>query len=145
MRTIELTRHHRVALRSRDGDACVWTGRTDTLAAVTRDGSTSDALDNVLLLDPSTLHDISYDTYLMSVALAWSFTVPGNVNPADVPVFYAHEHAWYALEGDTRRRIESVEAIDRMLTVYGDAWAWWNATARDTPQSHALATRGGNA
>lgn len=144
MNTAELLR----VVSARDGNACAWTGHTSeavNLKLYRRGIGTANLPTNWVLIDRGVQEDLRSDATLSTIAQAWGYDVPGWVNPADVPVFYAHEHVWCALEGDTRRPITSVEATDRMLTVYGDAWAWWNATARDTPQAHALATRGGAA
>jgi hypothetical protein len=99
---------------------------------------------NGVLLDSIVNGLIEADPDLAIVAKAFGVKVERWANPADVPVFYAHDHAWYALEGDTRREISGVQAVDRMQFVYGDAWFEWWAVATETAHSRALANLGGS-
>ena len=83
------------------------------------------------------------DADLQAMAKAWGVKVPIWVRDITlVPVFFRFEHAWFVLEGDGRREITALEAVDRMEDVYGDEYFEWKAIADDTDRARLLFTRG---
>jgi hypothetical protein len=138
------------ALSRRDGFVCVWTATTgDRLVPQHRKGGAGGRPDkhrteNLLWLDSLLNGFIEAHAHLAEIAKAYGIKVPIWVaDVAAVPVFFQHEHAWFLLEGDTRREITAVEALDRMHTVYGDEYFQWKARADESPQAALLALRGG--
>lgn len=138
------------ALSQRDGIRCVWTATTgDRLVPQHRQGGMGGRPDkhrteNLLWLDSILNGLIEADAGLAEVAKAYGIKVPIWADVAAVPVFFAHEHAWFLLEGDERREITAVEALDRMHTVYGDEYFAWKARADQSPHAAILALRGGH-
>ncbi|MEV7827526.1 hypothetical protein [Microbacterium enclense] len=150
MRSTGFTKPQLATLRTRDNDRCVWTGNhTDRLIPQHRvnrgmgGNRHLNVLTNGLLLDSIINGLIESDPTLGVVAKAFGIKVERWADPTDVPVFYAHEHAWYALEGDTRREISGVQAVEQMQAVYGPEWFEWWAVATETAHSRALANLGG--
>jgi hypothetical protein len=137
------------ALSQRDGFVCVWTATTgDRLVPQHRQGGMGGRPDkhrteNLLWLDSLLNGFIEADTDLAEIAKAYGIKVPIWVpDVAAVPVFFAHEHARFLLEGDGRREISAVEALDRMHQIYGDECFVWKARADQSPQAALLALRG---
>ena len=99
---------------------------------------------NVLWLDSLMNGHIESDAHWQATAKAWGVKVPLWVRDvAVVPVYFRFEHAWFLLEGDGRREISAVDALDRMLEVYGDDYLLWKAAADNTHRAHVLLSRGG--
>lgn len=151
MRSTGFSRPQLATIRTRDNDRCVWTGtHTDRLVPQHRvnrgmgGNRNLNVLVNGVLLDSIVNGLIESDPDLAVVAKAYGIKVERWANPADVPVFYAHDHAWYVLEGDTRREISGVQAVDMMHTVYGDEWfEWWALATEQSPSFMFAALRGG--
>lgn len=99
--------------------------------------------ENVLWADSLLNGLIEADADLQAIAKAWGVKVPIWVRDITlVPVFYRFEHAWFVLEGDNRREITALDAIDRMDDVYGDEYFEWKAIADDTARARLMFTRG---
>ncbi|KSU52870.1 hypothetical protein [Microbacterium enclense] len=137
------------ALSRRDGFVCVWTATEgDRLVPQHRQGGMGGRPDkhrteNLLWLDSLLNGGIEADADLAEIAKAYGIKVPIWVpDVAAVPVFFAHEHAWFLLEGDERREISAVEALDRMHQIYGDEYFAWKARADQSPRAALLALRG---
>lgn len=139
-----------VALSERDGFVCAWTATTgDRLVPQHRQGGmggrpNKHRTENLLWLDSLLNGLIEADADLADIAKAYGIKVPIWVKDvAAVPVFFAAEHAWYLLEGNSRRAITAEDAMDRMHTVYGDEYFQWKARADATPHAgiYALRTR----
>lgn len=97
---------------------------------------------NVLWADSLLNGLIESDAEWQAIAKAWGAKVPIWVRDVTlVPVFYRFEHAWFLLEGDARRQITAVDALDRMLEAYGDDYLAWKAIADDSERSRALLNR----
>lgn len=135
------------ALSRRDGFVCVWTATTgDRLVPQHRQGGAGGRPDkhrteNLLWLDSILNGLIEADAGLAEIAKAYGIKVPIWADVTVVPVFFAHEHAWFLLKGDERREITAVEALDRTHTVYGDEYFVWKARADQSPHAAALALR----
>lgn len=119
------------ALEVRDGRECLWHG-TDTGRLVPQHrvggmggSKTKHRLVNVVWLDLITNGLIESDPHMQRLAMARGVKVSKFADPARVPVFYAHQHAWFVLEDDTRRQIGGPEALDMMHDVYGDKYLGW--------------------
>lgn len=122
------------ALDARDGHTCVHAGY-DTGRLVPQHraggmggGASKHRLENLLWLDSLMNGWIESDPELQAQAKARGIKVSKFVDPARVPVFYAHEWRWYFLEGLGRREVSSGEAIEAMHDVYGDQYelfGWW--------------------
>lgn len=150
MKRTGLTDKQMNALRVRDNGVCVLTG-ADTGRLVPQHrrnrgmggDRTGNTLHNTVLLDSILNGLLESDATLSELGKAYGTKVPGwVVDPSHVPVFYPHEHAWFLLEGDTRRQVTAVEAIDRMHEVYGDDWLRWKAVADQSPHAAVYALRG---
>lgn len=137
------------ALDNRDGTRrCVMTGTEgDRIIPQHRQGGMGGRRDkhqpvNVLWLDSILNGHIESDAGWQATAKAWGVKVPIWVTEvADVPVYFRFEHAWFLLEGDGRRQITAIDALDRMLDIYGDDYLAWKAIADDSEQSRALLNR----
>lgn len=137
-----------VALSERDGFVCVWTATTgDRLIPQHRQGGMGGRPDkhrteNLLWLDSILNGRIEAESALADIAKALGIKVPIWVKDVSaVPVFFAHENRWFAFEGDGRRVITAVDAVDRMHTVYGDEYFQWKARADATPHAGIYAMR----
>lgn len=137
-----------VALSERDGFVCAWTATTtDRLVPQHRQGGAGGRPDkhrpeNLLWLDSLLNGLIEADASLAEIAKAYGIKVPIWMKDVSaVPVFYAHEHRWFLLEGRTRREITAVDAMDRMHTLYGDEYFQWKARADRTPHAGIYAMR----
>lgn len=139
------------ALDARDGARrCVMTGTEgDRIIPQHRQGGMGGRTDkhrpvNVLWLDSILNGHIESDADWQATAKAWGVKVPIWIRDVtSVPVYFRFEHAWFTLEGDNRTPISSVEALDRMLEIYGDDYLLWKAIADDNDRSRALLMRGG--
>ncbi len=137
------------ALDKRDGvRRCVMTGTEgDRIIPQHRQGGMGGRKDkhqpvNVVWLDSILNGLIEHDAGWQDTARAWGVKVPIWVRDvAAVPVYFRFEHAWFVLEGDGRRQITAVDALDRMLEAYGDDYLAWKAIADDSERSRALLNR----
>lgn len=136
------------ALDERDRRVCVMTSaETERIVPQHRQGGMGGRKDkhrlvNLVWLDSIVNGLIESDAEWQAHALAWGVKVPGWVNdPARVPVFFASELAWFALEGDARREVLPLVALDMMLEVYGDDYLLWKAVADGTQRARALYVR----
>ncbi|MDQ1111106.1 hypothetical protein QE418_000554 [Microbacterium testaceum] len=136
------------ALSRRDGFVCVWTATTgDRLVPQHRQGGMGGRPDkhrteNLLWLDSQLNGLIEADAGMAEISKAYGIKVPLWADVTRVPVFFAHEHAWFVLTGDDRREVTTVEALDMMHTVYDDEFFVWKARADQSPQAAILALRG---
>lgn len=135
-------------LADRDGFVCAWSATTtDRLVPQHRQGGMGGRPDkhrteNLLWLDSILNGEIESDDRLARIAKAYGIKVPIWVKDVSaVPVFYAAERAWFLLEGNTRREITALDAMDRMHAVYGDEYFTWKAYADQTPHAAILALR----
>lgn len=135
-------------LEARDGRVCVLTAVTgETLSPQHRQGGAGGRknkhrLANLLWLDSIVNGLIESDPDWQAIANAWGVKISLHADPERIPVYYRHEHAWCVLEGDERRRITAVEALDMMLAFYGDAYLKWKAIADGTDRAGLLYERG---
>lgn len=137
------------AIDKRDGGRrCVILGQeSDRVVPQHRQGGMGGRPDkhrpeNVLWLDSLINGWIESDTEWADLAKAYGVKVPLWVRDVSlVPVFFTHEHAWFILDKDGRHEITALDALDRMLDVYGDIYLLWKATADDTDRSQALLRR----
>jgi len=136
------------ALEARDGRVCVMTAVTgESLVPQHRAGGmggrrNKHELPRLLWLDSVTNGLIESDPYWQAAAKAWGVKISLHADPELIPVFYRHLHAWFVLEGDSRREVSPVVALDMMLAFYGDAYLEWKATADGNDRARALYERG---
>lgn len=140
-----------VALDVRDaerGRACVMTGtQTERIIPQHRQGGmggrkSKHRLENLLWLDSIINGWIEDDAEWAAHAQAWGVKVLLWVKDVTaVPVYFAPEMTWFILEGESRRAISSIVALDMMLEVYGDDYLLWKAVADGTARAHALYLR----
>lgn len=137
-------------LLDRDGHVCVMTGTEgDRLVPQHRQGGMGGRKDkhrlvNLLWLDSLLNGAVEADADLQATAKAWGVKVPIWVDDVSrVPVFFPLEQRWFVLEGDTRREVSAVEALDMMHDVYGDDFYSWKAVSDQTVRSAVLYRRGG--
>lgn len=140
-----------VLLDERDaegGRSCVMTGtETERIVPQHRQGgmggrSDKHRLVNLLWLDSILNGLLEADADWANHALAWGVKVPLWVQDvATVPVYFAPEMAWFVLEGETRRQVPAIVALDMMLEVYGEDYLLWKAIADGTTRAHALYLR----
>lgn len=136
-------------LRERDQNRCVLSGaETDRLVPQHRRNRgmggdpSANVLPNTVLMDSILNGEIESDDRLARIAKAYGIKVPIWVKDVSaVPVFYAAERAWFLLEGNTRRQVTALDAMDRMHAVYGDEFFIWKAYADQTPHAAILALR----
>lgn len=128
-----------------DGRVCVMTGQqSDRIVPQHRQGGMGGRKDkhrlpNLLWLDSILNGHIESNSEWQAVALAWGVKVPVWVDDVTrVPVFFRHEHTWFVLDGDTKRPVPAVVALDMMLEVYGDQYLVWKDVADRTDRSGAL-------
>lgn len=63
---------------------------------------------------------------MQSRALAFGWKIRRWQDATLVPVFYAHEFAWFRFEGTARVKITSEIAVEMMCAAHGDQWlTWW--------------------
>ncbi|WP_162893215.1 hypothetical protein [Microbacterium halotolerans] len=135
-------------LEARDERVCAMTAqRGDRIVPQHRaggmgGGKSKHDLHGLVWLDSIVNGQIEADATLQAMAFAWGVKVRA-VDPARVPVFYRHEHAWFVLEGVERREVSAVVALDMMLAAYGDRYLAWKATADESPRAALLVARGG--
>ncbi|MCW2165379.1 hypothetical protein B0I12_002534 [Microbacterium hydrothermale] len=149
MKNTGLSKAQMSKLRLRDHNLCIFMGaETERLVPQHRKNRgiggdpTANTLENAVLIDSILNGLIEADANLAEIAKAYGIKVPIWADVTAVPVFFAHEHAWFLLEGDDRREITAVEALDRMHTVYGDEYFAWKARADQSPHAALLALRG---
>ena len=140
-----------VKLDARDaerGRACVMTGtQTERNVPQHRQGGMGGRpgkhrLENLLWLDSLINGWIEDDAEWAAHAQAWGIKVPVWVRDVSkVPVYFAAEMTWFALEGETRRPIPALVALDMMLEVYGEDYLLAKAVADGTARAHALYLR----
>lgn len=141
-----------LAIERRDGvRRCVMTGTEgDRIVPQHRQGGMGGRADkhrpcNVVWLDSLVNGHVEADAEWQAIAKAWGVKVPIWVaDVTAVPVYFRFEHAWFLLEGESRRLITPIDALDRMLAVYGDDYLLWKGIADDTDRSRALFLRGGH-
>lgn len=135
------------ALDARDapyGRVCVMTGTSsERIVPQHRAGGMGGRkgkhqLPNLLWMDSITNGLIETDADWQAVAKAWGVKISLHVEATLVPVFFRHEHAWFVLEGDTRREVPALVALDMMLDVYGDQYLTWKTVADSTGRALAL-------
>jgi hypothetical protein len=98
-------------------------------------------LPNLLWLDSLVNGFIESDAEWQAVAKAWGVKISLHADPERIPVFYRHEHAWFVLEGDSRRPVATTTALEMMHDFYGDEYFLWKAIADATSRSRALYLR----
>lgn len=140
-----------LALDRRDairGRACVLSAvQSDRVVPQHRQGgmggrANKHRLPNLLWIDSILNGLIETDAEWAKLALAWGVKVPIWVHDvAQVPVYFANEHRWYALHGEQRRELAAGAALDMMLNVYGDLYLGWKAAADDTDRARVLFAR----
>lgn len=140
---------HLRTLEARDGRRCVITATEgERLIPQHRQGGMGGRPDkhrlpNLLWLDSILNGHIESDATWQASAKAWGVKVPIWVTDVTrVPVFFRHEHAWFALDGIGRMEISALDALDRMLDVYGDEYLTWKAIADDSERAGAIWRRG---
>lgn len=134
-------------LEARDGRVCVMTAATgERLVPQHRAGGMGGrrgkhTLPNLVWLDSIPNGLIESDADWQAVAKAWGVKISLHVDPSRVPVFMQHEFGWFVLEGDGRRPVPALVALDMMLDIYGDQYLTWKAVADSSERSLALWTR----
>lgn len=131
------------AMDTRDGvRRCVLTGvESDRVVPQHRQGGMGGRPDkhrpeNVLWCDSILNGLIESDATWQDIAKAWGVKVPIWVRDVTaVPVFFRHEHAWFAITREGRREIPALEALDMMLAVYGDDYFTWKIAADSTDRA----------
>lgn len=135
-------------LTARDRHVCVWTGEdSDRLVPQHRQGGMGGRAHkhrtaNLIWLDSEINGLIEADANWQAAAKAFGIKISIHADPEKLPVFFQHEHAWFMLEGDSRREIPTGEAIARMHAFYGDEFYAWMTVARESTSFRALYLRG---
>lgn len=124
-------------LDTRDGHVCVVHGY-DTGRLVPQHraggmggGKSKHRPENVLWLDSLSNGFIESDSEQQRMAMARGIKVSKFVDPARVPVFYAHEWSWFRLVRDDREPVTGPEAMEMMHAVYGDSYVGWHGGWRN--------------